>query len=91
MVNNKKQHFVHYNISLLILKHNKKLKYFCDIKSLWPAALAGNVTAGDGFVAVFYVHSVAGFHLDDGTAGIVVEFAGVPVPDISEDGGAYQD
>lgn len=53
--------------------------------------MAGNVTTVDGFVAGFDVHSVAGFHLGDGTAGIVVEFAGVPVPDISEDGGADQD
>ena len=53
--------------------------------------MAGNIAAGDGFVAGFYVHSVARFHLGDGTAGIVVEFAGVPVPDISEYGGADQD
>ena len=53
--------------------------------------MAGNIAAGDGFVAGFYVNPVAGFHLGDGTAGIVVEFAGVTVPDIGEGGGTDQD
>lgn len=61
------------------------------LSRLRPAPLAGDVAAVDGFFACFDVDPVAGFHLGDGTAGIVVEFAGVPVPDISEDGGTDQD
>ena len=74
-----------------MLKHNKKMKYFCNIKFLRPAPLAGDVAAVDGFVARFDVNPVAGFHLGDGTAGIMVEFTGVPVSDIGKGGGAEQD
>ena len=61
------------------------------LSRLRPAALAGDVTAVDGFVACFDVDAVAGLHLGDGAAGVVVELAGVAVSDIGEGGGADQD
>ena len=74
-----------------MLKHNKKMKYFCNIKFLRPAALAGYVAAVDGFFACFNVDAVAGLHLGDGAAGVVVKFAGVSISDVGEGGGADQD
>lgn len=53
--------------------------------------MAGDVAAVDGFFARFDVDPVAGFHLGNGAAGIVVEFAGVSVSDVGEGGGTDQD
>ena len=46
------------------------------------ASLAGDVAAVDSFFTRFNVDSVTGFHLINGTAGVVMKLAGVKVPDI---------
>ena len=51
------------------------------------ASLAGDVAAVDGFFTRFNVDPVAGFHLINGTAGVVMKLAGVAVSDIGERGG----
>ena len=61
------------------------------LSRLRPAALAGYVAAVDGFFTRFNVDAVAGLHLGDGAAGVVVKFAGVSISDVGEGGGADQD
>ena len=55
------------------------------------ASLAGDVAAVDGFFTRFNVDPVAGFHLINGTAGVVMKLAGVAVSDIGECGGTDKD
>ena len=50
----------------------------------WSASLAGDVAAVDGFFTRFNVDPVAGFHLINGTAGVVMKLAGVAVSNIGE-------
>lgn len=61
------------------------------LSRLRSASLAGYVAAVDGFFTCFDVDAVAGLHLEDGAAGVVVELAGVSVSDVGEGGGADQD
>ena len=60
------------------------LGYISNPIFLWSASLAGNVTSVDGLFTCFNVDPVAGFHLINGTAGVVMKLAGIAVSNVGE-------